>query len=459
MMTLSGYKERIMQFFMPRGRFGHEEWILKHQIFTLLVISFFLGTGIFLFALYRIAEGNLVAGIAQIVFSCFLLGGFVLLRKNKRIYAGYSIIFFLLFFLYIHIVFFFVPQNHLNILWIVSAPVLIFFFLDKKGGLLIFVLLLGFIVYLLLTGYPYSVAEYITLFAVLATTTLIMYAYEKVKEGERKRLLLYNQTLQQEIEKQTEKLKELNSDLEIRVKEEVEKRLIQEEMLLRQARMASMGEMIDAIAHQWRQPLMHINAILMNLDRGVEANREPEYLQEKVSEIFALTAHMSHTIEDFRNFMKSEKEKQRFSIKALLMDVTTLIKKSLDGIDVVFEIEEDIAITSYRSELAQVIITLLSNASEILKVKRIEGKRITISMKKKEHYALIDINDNGGGVAKEHIDKIFDPYYTTKKQTGGTGLGLYIAKIIVEHSMDGKLLVHNRNGGACFSIIVPVASS
>ena len=456
MMALSGYKERIKQFFMPRECFGHEEWILKHQIFTLLVISFFLGIGIFLFALYRISQGNFVAGIAQIVFSFFLLGGFVLLRQNKRIYAGYSIIFFLLFFLYIHIVFFFVPQNHLNILWIVSAPVLIFFFLDKKGGLLIFVLLLGFIGYLLLTGYPYSVAEYITLFAVLATTTLIMYAYEKVKEGERNRLISYNQTLQREIDKQTEKLKLLNSDLEIRVKEEVEKRLMQEEMLLRQARMASMGEMIDSIAHQWRQPLMHINAILMNLDRGIETDKESDYLKEKVSEIFALSAHMSHTIEDFRNFMKSEKEKQLFSIEELITDVTTLVKKSLDGIEMRIEIEEDLSISSYRSELSQVFITLLSNASEILNLKEIEEKKITVSLKRKEDYAVIEICDNAGGVRAEHMEKIFDPYFTTKKQTGGTGLGLYIAKIIVEHSMEGKLLVHNQNGGACFSVILPL---
>jgi signal transduction histidine kinase len=455
-MSLKRYKERFKTFFMPKQYFGYDEWILKHQVFTLLIVSFFLGLGILAFAAYRISQGNWVAGVAQLVFAFFLLAGFLFLRKEKRYYAFYSIVFFLLFFIYIHIVFFFVPQNHLNILWIVSAPVLIFFFLDKRGGLVIFFLLLGFILYLLLTGYPYTPAEYITLFAVLATTTLIMYAYEKVKEGERQRLVDYNRILQNEIDKQTDTLKKLNSELEIRVREEVDKSLMQEEMLLRQGRMASMGEMIDSIAHQWRQPLMNINVILMNLDRGISQGDTEKNLREKVSEIFSLTSHMSHTIEDFRNFMKEKKEKEIFSINEAIRDVTALIKSNFAGIVLHYEMQDDLSIASYRSELVQVLITLLSNASEVLKNKAIAQKQITIRLKKENGYARIEVEDNGGGIDRMYMEKIFDPYFTTKEQTGGTGLGLYIAKIIVEKSMEGKLLAENRNGGAVFSIIVPL---
>jgi signal transduction histidine kinase len=455
-MLLKRYKERFKTFFMPKGDFSYDEWILKHQIFTLLVVSFFLGFGILAFALYRISQGNWVAGIAQLFFAAFLLAGFVILRKEKRFYAFYSIVFFLLFFIYIHIVFFFVPQNHLNILWIVSAPVLIFFFLDKKGGVIIFFLLLGFIAYLLLTGYPYTPAEYITLFAVLATTTLIMYAYEKVKEGERKRLISYNQTLQKEIDKQTERLKQLNTELEIRVKEEVDKSLMQEEMLLRQGRMASMGEMIDSIAHQWRQPLMNINVILMNLDKGISQGREERYLKEKLSEIFSLTSHMSHTIEDFRNFMKEKKEKETFRIKDAIMDVTALIKSNLAGIELHYEMQDDLSVSSYKSELAQVLITLLGNASEVLKLHGIANKKIFIRLREEKGYARIEIEDNGGGISEKDIGRVFDPYFTTKEQTGGTGLGLYIAKIIIEQSMEGKLFVVNIREGARFTVIIPL---
>ncbi len=457
MISLILYKEQIKEFFMPQGKFEHEEWILKHQIMALLVVSFFLGIGIFLFAIYRITHDNMIAGVAQFLFSFFLFTGFIKIRKNKKNYATYSISFFLFFFIYIHIVFFFVPQNHLNILWIASAPVLIFFFLDKKGGLIIFILLLGFIAYLLLVGYPYTVAEYITLFAVLTTVTLIMYAYEKVKEGEKVLLLSYSNMLEEEIEKKTEKLKKLNDNLETRVTEEVDKRLFQEEMLLRQGRMASIGEMVDSIAHQWRQPLMNINAVLMNLDRGIETKKEEAYIKEKILEIFSLTSHMSHTIEDFRNLLKIEKEKKEFPIKETIVDVAALMKSNLKGIEISYDIDDTLSIKSYKSELSQVIITLLNNATEVLHNSDIVNKKIHITLKEKDNSAILQIEDNADGIEDKNLTKIFDPYFTTKKQIGGTGLGLYIAKIIIEQSMNGKLLVSNIKEGARFSIVLPLS--
>ena len=443
-------------FFTPQDTFSNNEWILKHQIFALLVVSFSLGIGIFFFAIYRATHDNVTAGVAQFIFAFFLLYGFITLRKDKTFYRRYSMLFFFLFFVYIHIVFFFVPQNHLNILWIVTAPVLIFFFLDKKGGILFFLLLLGFICYLLATGYPYTIAEYITLFASLSTTTLIMYAYEKVKEAERSRLLSYNATLEKEIENKTQKLKQLNRDLEVRVEEEVSKRLSQEEMLLRKSRMANMGEMIDAIAHQWRQPLMNINAVMMNIDRGIETGQEAVVLKEKVLEIFSLTSHMSHTIEDFRNLLKVEKEKEYFFVKDTVEIVVFLLKNNLKGITITWDIDEGVGITSYKSELSQVLITLLSNASEVLQLKNIEDKQISITVIQKEKTVEIKVDDNAGGIEVEPIAQIFDPYFTTKEQTGGTGLGLYIAQLIVEHNMNGKIKVNNTTKGACFVVNIPL---
>ena len=450
------YTAYIKKLFTTKDTFTETEWILRHQIFAMLVVSFVLGIGIFLFASYRVTHDNVTAGMAQFVFSFFLLFGFIKLRKDKTFYPRYSMIFFLLFFIYIHIVFFFVPQNHLNILWIVASPVLIFFFLDKKGGLIIFVLLLMFILYLLSISYPYTVAEYITLFAALSTTTLIMYAYEKVKEAERSRLLSYNLTLKKEIEKKTEKLKNLNQELEKRVTQEVSKQLAQEEMLLRQSRMASMGEMIDAIAHQWRQPLMNINAVMMNIDRGIEKQQDIAQIKEKVLEIFSLTGHMSHTIEDFRNLLKDEKEKHNFLVEELISSVLTLMKNNLKGVDVQCRIENSTMVKSYKSELAQVLIILLSNASEVLHNKNIEYKKIVLTLKQSYSHVLINIEDNAGGIEEKNLDKIFDPYFSTKKQTGGTGLGLYIAKIIIEHHMQGDIFVSNTKNGALFTMNIPL---
>ncbi|MFT5662317.1 MAG: signal transduction histidine kinase [Sulfurimonas sp.] len=446
----------IKEFFTPKDTFSNDEWVLKHQIFALLIISFSLGLGILFFAIYRVTHGSVIAGVTQFLFSFFLLFGFIKLRKDKNFYTQYSILFFLFFFIYILIVFFFVPQNHLNILWIVTAPVLIFFFLDKKGGIIIFILLLGFVGYLLVIEYPYTIAEYITLFAVLTTSTLIMFAYEKIKDVERNQLLSYNLRLEKEIEGKTFKLRELNNNLKIKVEEEVEKRITNEEILLRQAHMASMGEMINAIAHQWRQPLMNINVVMMNLDRGIETQKEISYLKEKVLEVFSLTSHMSNTIEDFRNLLKIGKEKKYFLIKDVMYNVITLIKNNLKDIKIIYDLDNKVKIKSYESEFSQVLIILLCNASEVLYAKGIKEKKIYISVRGNEDQIIIGIEDNAGGIEDKNLSKIFDPYFTTKKQAGGTGLGLYIASIIIGHNMQGKLEVSNTEIGALFTIKVPI---
>jgi len=460
-------KAQMQAFFKSKNHFEEDEWILQYKLTTLLISSFFLGIGIFLFGIYRISEGNLVAGYSQIFFSLFLFFGFQLLRYRKEYYHIYSIVFFLFFFLYINIVFFFVPENQLNILWLVVSPVLIFFFLDRKGGLITLMLLLCIMLYLVLTNHPYSVAEYITLFATITTSSLILYSYETVKEVEKEYLLKYNEKLQQEVayhtkalkdknfilEENQNALKELNAGLELRVEEELSQRLEQEQMLLRQCRMASMGEMIDSIAHQWRQPLMNINAILMNIDRAADRKlQEGQYIEDKVDEVAALTAHMSQTIEDFRNLFKLEKEQSTFQVDAVIKDVLELMNNNLYQITIDYQADESIAIRSYRGELIQVIIIILSNAVDILNMREIQTKKIDISLMEKENLVVLNICDNAGGIKEENLIKIFDPYFTTKEQGGGTGLGLYIAKIIIEHNMHGYLSVSNNKAGACFSL-------
>ena len=446
---------KIRSFFEPKDIFLEDEWLLRHQVFAILIISFNFALGVLPFSFVRINEGNILVGSIQLLLSLFLLFGFFKLKYDKTFYKIYSIAFMFTFFLYCMIIFFYVPQNHLNILWVVSAPVLIFFFLNRKGGIVMFIWVFTFILFLLLSQYPYSVAEYITLISTVMITTFVMFIYERVKEAENKRLFAYNISLQSEVAKQTNKMKALNVELENRVKREVDKQITQEQMLLRQARMASIGEMIDAIAHQWRQPLMNINAVMMNLDRGIDTKKENEYLKEKILEVFSLTSHMSHTIEDFRNLLKVEKEKEIFSIKSVTSDVMALIQNNLKGININCAIEENIMIESYKSELSQVFITLLSNASEALNTRNIENKKINIYLNNNDDYIVLCVEDNAGGIEKENLSKIFDPYFTTKKQTGGTGLGLYITKIIVEHSMKGKLEVLSTDEGVVFSVFVP----
>lgn len=447
---------RVLEFFTPEESFRYEEWILRHQITALMVVSFFFSLGLFCFAWYRYFSGYQLVGLFQGFFSFFLMVGFFLLKYRKNIYLVYSALFLILFFIYFNVVFFNVPENRLNILWIATAPIYIFFFMNKQGGLVVFLLLMGFILYLISIDYGYTPEEYITLLANILITTFVMYMYDRFKDAEKRRLLQYNRVLEKKVQETTKEIRRLNRDLEKRVENEIEKRLTQEQILLRQHRMASMGEMIDSIAHQWRQPLMNINAVLMNIDRGIDKDRTPDYLKRKISEIFGITAYMSQTIEDFRSLLNEGKDRELFPVQECVGDILELMKNNLKRIEVTCRCEGDLKIYSYRSELVQVLTIIISNAIEALENRQSEKKRLWIETGKKEGKIIVEISDNGGGIEEAHLEKIFDPYFTTKEQSGGTGLGLYIAKIIVEHHMKGAIGVNNRAGGACFTVTIPI---
>jgi C4-dicarboxylate-specific signal transduction histidine kinase len=259
------------------------------------------------------------------------------------------------------------------------------------------------------------------------------------------------------IEKDALEFKQLNNKLKDKVIQEILQREQQEQMLLQQCRMASMGEMLDSIAHQWRQPLMHINAILLNMDNALEKKIHSEnYLENKIEEVASLTTHMSQTIEDFRGLFKKEKEKTHFKISHAINDVVALMKNSLNDIDLHYEPSNGLSILGHRSELMQVIIILLGNSIEALNSRKIKDKKIFIETKISKENTCITLEDNAGGITPENIKTIFDPYFTTKKQSGGTGLGLYIAKIIAEHKMAGDISFCNTKTGAKFTIIIKI---
>jgi len=258
------------------------------------------------------------------------------------------------------------------------------------------------------------------------------------------------------IEKDALAYQVLNSKLEERVKQETNQRLEQEQMLLRRSRMANIGEMMDSIAHQWRQPLMHINSILLNVESTIDSDardiEKGEYVKAKVDEIANLTTHMSQTIEDFRGLFKAEKEYVSFMIQDVVSDVLDLLKNNLNDIEIDHIKVNEVSVLGHRSELMQVIIIVLSNAIDALKSREIQNKKITISIESSTNVACINIEDNAGGIDANHSQAIFDPYFTTKEQAGGTGLGLYIAKIIVKHNMEGDISCTNTSVGAKFSI-------
>lgn len=258
------------------------------------------------------------------------------------------------------------------------------------------------------------------------------------------------------IENDALEFRQLNLKLAGKVDKEVNRREQQEQMLLQQYRMANMGSMLDAIAHQWRQPLMNINAILMNMDHSLGAKVvNTNYLGEKVDEVALLTEHMSQTIEDFRDLLKEEKLQTLVKIESAVEEVLGLMKNSLNDIIVECRFENGSDVIGHKSELMQVIIILLSNAIEVFDKRLIEDKKINVTVSTFQEKATIIIEDNAGGIANDKIAHIFDPYFTTKEQSGGTGLGLYIAKIIIEQRMEGAITASNTNHGAKFTLLFP----
>lgn len=297
------------------------------------------------------------------------------------------------------------------------------------------------------------------LISVLVSTLLIRYNLKSLKSLKNK---MFDYSLNKNIV-----FEEVNSKNEIavinnsaakmikKIEEEVEKRILFEKEIMQKNRLASMGEMLDNIAHQWRQPLMKINGILLNTDRAIELKKYDEnYLQKQLDEISNTVFFMSNTIDTFREFLNPNRAKNRFEILNSIKKAIKLLDTSLNDLEINFNAFE-YEIEAFESEFIQVFIAILSNTIDIFEEREIEKKVLNINIYEKEFNVYIEIEDNAKGIDKDIIEQIFDPYFTTKHKSGGTGMGLYIAKTIMMNSFNGDISVVNTNMGAKFIITIP----
>jgi len=280
----------------------------------------------------------------------------------------------------------------------------------------------------------------------------------KQKEEELKNL---NATLEDRVKKQTKELRELNATLEKRVKEEVEKNREKDRFLFQQSRLAAMGEMIGNIAHQWRQPLSELGIILYKMKKIYKkyANENDLDYYESYDNSKKVIKKMSNTIDDFRNFFNPHRPSEAFSIAGALDDAMLVMQGTIQrhAIKLVVDIKDEVCIKGYLSEFSQVLINLLNNSKDAFNQNKTNNRVINLEIKKfDENYAIISFKDNAGGINKDVLDKIFEPYFTTKHASMGTGLGLYMSRMIIQNSMGGTLEVKNHDNGVCFYIKVPV---
>jgi len=237
---------------------------------------------------------------------------------------------------------------------------------------------------------------------------------------------------------------------------EIKKRMDSEYLLMQQAKLATMGEMIGHIAHQWRQPLAQLGGIFMNLESAYAFDELNEkYLNERVVHGNELLKYMSNTIEDFRNFFEPNREKEVFDLAQYIQNAVNILSASLTyhHIDLNFKKSDHlINIMGFPSEFSQVILNILANAQDVLVQEKVKNPYININLRESKEKVYVDIEDNGGGIDLSVIEKVFDIYFTTKSKKEGTGLGLYISKLIIETKLSGKLSVSNNNYGAVFTI-------
>jgi len=254
-------------------------------------------------------------------------------------------------------------------------------------------------------------------------------------------------------------MNDMIDNLEYKIQAEIDKRMEQEQILIQQSKLASMGEMIGNIAHQWRQPLSEISAIHMNMLATYEFNEfTKEYLEEKIDEADALTLYMTQTISDFQNFFRPEEAKKIFNVKQTCEKAYFIIKSSLKyhNIKLSMNVIDDAEVNGYENEYSQVILNILNNAKDVLILRKIENPKIVIEIKSGKECHIVKIEDNAGGIEKEIIDRVFEPYFTTKHKSQGTGIGLYMSKNIIEANMNGFIGVKNTEKGACFTVKVPI---
>jgi len=302
---------------------------------------------------------------------------------------------------------------------------------------------------------------------------MIAHWYSKIEEESTKRLLKVKDLLSTEVEIKTRELEEkknelekktlelqfLNQNLEAKIQEESEKNREQEKMLFRQAKYAQMGEMISMIAHQWRQPLNAISAATATMQLKIDMEDYEKILfKNKTLMIAKYIQHLSSTIDDFRNFFKLDKEKEELEFPKIVDDALKLVNSALENkhITVVTEHCCSCRIYTYPNEIIHVILNLVKNAEDALLGKKITDPRIIIRTFKKENSVYMEIEDNAGGIEPSIMKKIFDPYFTTKKNADGTGLGLYMSKIIIEDHCYGEIEVSNGKEGAVFRLFFPV---
>ena len=273
-----------------------------------------------------------------------------------------------------------------------------------------------------------------------------------------------NGSLEKKVNIRTKKLLILNNDLETKIKLAVEKNKEQQERIFEHSKNAQMGELIENIAHQWRQPLSIISTAASGIIFSKELNTlSTQRENEMLNVILFNTKELSKTIDIFREYLSERNEFKDVILQDRLDIAISIVKTSLydNNIELINNIHkiQPINIKIILGDISQVIVNIINNSKDAVIENKIKNSYIKINLEEYEDNIVILIEDNAGGIDKSIINKIFDPYFTTKHKTQGTGLGLYLCKEIVEKHMNGRIDIQNTKNGVIFKIVLPIKSN
>lgn len=244
----------------------------------------------------------------------------------------------------------------------------------------------------------------------------------------------------------------LSYAISVKVNLIVEDKEQQNKILIRQARLASMGQMLENISHQWRQPLNRSSTYIINMQVYINNEYSDDgYLIKELDQLQLQLEYMSNTINDFTNFNRQSEGKEDFLVSTVIYDVKKILGDTLESNNIIFEIDnlKDFRVTSYKNELAQVVLNLIQNAQDVLQQRQVEAGMIKVVV----NGNVISVQDNAGGVEPGMINNIFDPYFSSNNKPGSLGLGLYMSRIILEKYFNAKIEVKHSDQYTSFDIL------
>jgi len=446
-----------------------EDHFANEKIRLLLKLVQILIAVVGIMAIVRFIEGSYRQFFVDSFFLISLLFGYYRLRTTPEDYQIVTRIVYFSSFVTSLFILVYHPENPIRFIW-VSTNIYIVFYLFSRKEALIWIGGVGMVLNILYFFDPDHLQLDANHFLIWIMNMLIILMisqwYSKIEDDVKQQFLNVEHVLSQEVkrkteelEKKTNELQSLNENLEKRIQEKIKESREQEKMLFKQARYAQMGEMISMIAHQWRQPLNAISTLTATMRLKIERGEyERDFMVNKVTTIGEYVQHLSSTINDFRNFFKLDRAKEELSFVNVIKNTLKLMGSELENKHIAVEVEYGCYCTvyTYPNEVQHVILNIVNNAEDVLLMNKITHPKIMIRTMGDGVKSILEIEDNAGGIDESIIEKVFNPYFTTKENSDGTGLGLYMSRIIIEEHCNGKIEVRNGKEGAIFRLIFPI---